>query len=302
MSPALITVMRPKQWAKNLLVFAGYLFTIGMRRGPNAEERVMLAFIFFCFASGAVYVLNDIIDAERDRSHPDKSTRPIASGEVSKTAAGILAAFLLIIAISGSLWLDYGLGSPSYPFYRTFTLVLISYLVLTTSYTLLLKNVVILDVIVVAAGFLIRAIAGAVVIQVSISEWFLLCTSLLALFIGFAKRRHELVLLEDGSGEHRRSLSDYSSYLLDQFMAITAAAAIMTYSLYTFTSENHTPEQRRYMMATIPFVVYGIFRYLYLVHKHDAGGQPEVVFLTDKPLMINILLWVLAVALVLRLG
>jgi len=298
----LITVMRPKQWAKNLLVFAGYLFTIGMSRGPHAEERVILAFIFFCFASGAVYVLNDIIDADRDRSHPDKSARPIASGEVSKSAAGILAAVLLIVAISGSLWLDYGFGSPSYPLYRTFTLVLISYLVLTTSYTLLLKNVVILDVIAVAAGFLLRAIAGAVVIQVSISEWFLLCTSLLALFIGFAKRRHELVLLEDGSGEHRRSLSDYSSYLLDQLMTITAAAAIMTYSLYTFTSENHTPEQRRYMMATIPFVVYGIFRYLYLVHKRDAGGQPEIVFLTDKPLMVNILLWALAVALVLRLG
>jgi len=302
MNPALITVMRPKQWAKNLLIFAGYLFTIGMRRAPNAEERVTLAFIFFCFASSAVYILNDIIDAERDRSHPDKSSRPIASGEVSKTAAAVLAFVLLIIAVFGSLWLDYGLESPAHPFYRTFTLVLLSYFVLNTAYTFLLKNVVILDVIAVAAGFVLRAIAGAVVIQVSISEWFLLCTSLLALFIGFAKRRHELVMLEDASGEHRRSLSDYSSYLLDQLMVITAAAAIMTYSLYTFTSENHTPEQRRYMMATIPFVVYGIFRYLYLVHKRDAGGQPEIVFLTDKPLMVNILLWALAVALVLRLG
>ncbi len=301
MNPALITVMRPKQWVKNLLVFAGYLFTIGMPRGSNAGERVTLAFIFFCFASSAVYILNDIVDADRDRSHPYKSSRPIASGEVSKTSAGVLAVVLLAVAVSGSLWLDYGFWASIQPFYKTFTMGLISYLVLTTAYTVSLKNVVILDVIIVAAGFVLRAVAGAVVIHVSISEWFLLCTSLLALFVGFAKRRHEIVMLEETSGAHRHSLSDYSSYLLDQMMAITAAAAILTYSLYTFTSENHTLEQRRYMMCTIPFVVYGIFRYLYLVHRHNAGGQPETVFLTDKPLMIDILLWALAVALVLWL-
>lgn len=301
--------MRPKQWPKNLLVFAGYLFTIGQATGQGqhriagAELRVLLAFGIFCMVSSAVYIINDILDVERDRCHPKKCKRPIASGRLSVSIALIYAFCLASIGTGVSLWLDYGPSHPESGFHPSFSLLIAAYVVLTTAYSVKLKHMVIVDVLALAAGFVLRAVAGAVVIQVSISPWFLLCTTLLALFVGLAKRRHEIMILESGAGEHRKILEEYSPELLDQMMNITAAAALMAYSLYTFSAaSNHTEHQRKYMMATIPFVIYGIFRYLYLVHKKNAGGQPEMVFLHDKPILINTILWASVVAVVLKFG
>lgn len=298
MISALIQSTRPKQWAKNGLVFAGYLFTIGQQRIAGAGLRVLLAFGIFCMVSGAVYIINDILDADRDRRHPKKCKRPIAAGRLSVPVALVWAVLLTIASVSASLWLDYGSGHP----HSSFSLVVAAYVLLTTAYSVKLKHVVIVDLIALAGGFVLRAVAGAIVIRVSISPWFLLCTTLLALFVGLAKRRHEITTLEGSAREHRKILDEYSLELLDQMMNITAASALMAYSLYTFSTTGHSEHQHRYMMATIPFVVYGIFRYLYLVHKKNAGGQPELVFLYDRPILVNTILWAGVVALVLKFG
>lgn len=298
----LLRSTRPRQWTKNLLVFAGYLFTLGEPREATAAWRALLAFCLFCIASGAVYLTNDILDASRDRHHPTKGKRPIASGLVPIRTASGFAVVLVAAAVFGAFWLDYyGLAlAGSHSHY--FGLTLLAYLFLTSAYSLKLKHLVIVDLFVIAAGFVIRAVAGAVVIDVSISPWLLLCTTLLALFLGLAKRRHELVTLERNATNHRKILDEYSIGFLDQMINITAATALMAYSLYTFAPFSKTASQHPYMMVTIPFVTYGIFRYLYLIHTRNAGGQPELVLLEDKPLLINIILWAGVVALILKLG
>lgn len=282
---ALIEAMRPKQWIKNAVVFAALVFDIKLFR-LQSFALVALAAFLFCLISAATYLFNDLLDVEADRRHPLKSKRPIASGRLSPTAAGIAIVVLLLIAFPAAIAVRPMLGA-----------IIATYLVVNIAYTFVLKHWVIIDVFVIAAGFVLRAAAGAVVIGVPISPWLYVCLVLLSLFIGFSKRRHELVLLEGNAAAHRRILDDYSPELLDNLISVVSAATIMAYSLYTFSAPN-LPEDHS-MMLTIPFVVYGLFRYLYLVHHEDAGGAPEQVLLDDLPLLISIVLWGVSATLVL---
>lgn len=280
----LLISLRPKQWIKNCVVFAGIIFSRNLADW-SMEWKTWVTFIAFCAVVSAGYLLNDIIDRENDRHHPVKKNRPIASGRLG-IGASITAIFMLIIpALAVGFFAD-----PLLP------LFLAMYIVLQFSYSLYVKKLVIVDVMFISAGFVIRAVAGAAVIHVPISAWLVVCTMLLALFLGLAKRRAELVLLEDEAVTHRSNLSQYSIELVDQMISVSASATLVSYALYTFTAFEHS----RNMMLTIPFVLYGIFRYLVLVHKHLRGGSPEQVMLTDKPLLIDVVLWVVTVALVLN--
>jgi 4-hydroxybenzoate polyprenyltransferase len=272
-----VAALRPKQWTKNAVVFAALVFDLKL----FDLNRLLLAtgaFICFCLASSAVYIVNDLRDAESDRLHPRKRVRPIASGQISSTTAWGMVALLLAVCLPVGLLLRPEFGA-----------VLLGYLALMTAYTFVLKHLVIVDVFAISAGFVLRAAGGAVVLDVPISPWLYVCTVLLSLFIGFGKRRHELLLLDDAAGSHRRNLDEYTPELLDQFIMISAAATIMAYSLYTFEADT-LPDDRS-MMLTIPFVVYAIMRYLFLVHRRDGGGSPEQVLLTDMPLLGCITLW-----------
>lgn len=282
--------MRPKQWTKNLLVFAGYLFTLSEHhQSEHAAWLVIVGFVLFCLTSGAVYIFNDVLDAKRDRHHPIKRKRPIASGQVPIPVAVVFAAAVM----AGSLFAAFRLD-------QMFGVVLEVYIVLTSAYSFALKHFVIIDLLTIAAGFVMRAVAGAVIIHVEISPWLLLCTTLLALFLGLAKRRNEIVSLEEGATKHRKILDEYSIEFLDQMINITAATALMAYALYTFASFSKTASQHPYMMITIPFVIYGVFRYLFLIHTKNAGGHPEQVLLDDKPLLFNLILWAGTVAVIIK--
>ncbi len=274
---ALFRLLRPRQWTKNAIVFAALVFD---HRLLDFEKFAIVvgAFVAFCLASSAVYLINDLRDVESDRLHPAKRSRPIASGLVSPRLALATAVVLLSVALPMAAALK-----------PQFALVVAAYVLLMVGYSLFLKQVVILDVFSIAAGFVLRAAGGAVVIGVPISPWLYVCTILLALFIGFGKRRHELLLLEGAAGSHRRNLDEYSSELLDHFILISAAATVMAYSLYTFAAES-LPDDHS-MMLTIPFVLYALFRYLFLVHRRDAGGSPEQTLLNDMPLLACIVAW-----------
>lgn len=289
MLTALILSLRPKQWTKNALVFAGYLFTIQQGHSSTELLHVAAAFGIFCGVSGATYVINDVVDAESDRKHPRKCKRPIASGALPVPTAIVVAALMLGAGLYGA----FSLG-------LLFFISTAAYLLLSLSYSAVLKHVVIVDVLAIAAGFVIRAVAGAVVINVKISPWLLLCTTLLALFLGLAKRRNELLTLEDGH-KHRRTLGEYSAPMLDQMLSVSASATLMAYCLYTFTPNPLTGQSHTAMMATIPFVVYGLFRYLFLIQSKNAGGSPELVLLEDKPMLLNMLLYIVAAAVALKL-
>ena len=269
--------MRPKQWTKNLILFFGLIFALKL-----TDLRLLglatAGFVVFCAASSAIYIVNDLADLERDRHHPVKRNRPIASGIVTPTQAIVLGVVLLVASIAGSFALR--------PYFGAVTL---AYLALNVAYSFWLKHVVLIDVFSVAAGFVIRAVAGAIVVRVPISPWLYLCTVLAALFVAIAKRRHELVLLNTGAGRHRRILDEYSPALLDQMITVVTAATVMAYSLYTFSAEN-LPKNHA-MMLTVPFVLYGIFRYLYLVYMKNGGGSPEDVLLKDVPFLVNAILW-----------
>lgn len=277
--------LRPRQWTKNALVFAGLLFTLNKGHSTDDLLKVVMAFGIFCFLSGSVYLINDAMDVAQDRRHPKKCKRPVASGQVSRTAAIGAAVVLGLGSLAASFALDTG-----------FALAATAYLVLVVAYSLVLKHLVIVDVLAIAAGFVLRAVAGALVIHVQISEWLLVCTTLLALFLGLAKRKNELVCLEGEAVNHRKILQEYTPELLDQMILITSSCTLMAYMLYTFLSQ--TGQGHRYMMMTIPFVLYGLFRYLYLVHTRNLGGSPESVLLEDKPLMVDIILYMATVALV----
>jgi 4-hydroxybenzoate polyprenyltransferase len=298
---ALLKSLRPKQWTKNALVFAGYIFTIDLPHPPDTLWRVLAAVGLFCAVSGATYILNDAVDVEADRKHPKKCKRPIASGAVSVRVAVAFALVLLVAAMAASHLLDFYFG-----------LLVSAYLLLTLSYSAVLKHVVIVDLLTISAGFVLRAVAGAVVVKaidpvthaayrVEISPWLLVCTTLLALFLGLAKRRGELIMLENGGADHRKTLSEYSAPMLDQMLTISSSCALMAYFLYTFTPGSKTGTSHPYMMITIPFVIYGLFRYLFLVHDRNAGGSPEQVLLEDKPLLINCILYVIAAVVALKL-
>lgn len=277
---SLIIAMRPKQWAKNVVIFAALVFDrqVGFNNlGPML--RTTAGFVIFCALSGVVYLINDMADVEADRNHPRKSKRPIASGALPVPAARAAVVGLLLVVFPAA----YGL-SPR------FALVALSYLLLNLAYSKWLKHIPIIDVFSIALGFVLRVAAGITLIHVTrFSPWLYVVTTLASLYVGFGKRRAELVQLSELANNHRRSLSGYSIELLDQYLMIVSATTILSYSLYTFSAPN-LPENHA-MMLTIPFVLYGIFRYMYLVQMKGFGGAPEDVLFSDRPLQITILLW-----------
>lgn len=278
--------LRPGHWAKNLLVFAGLLF--GLRLfDVTAVGRAFAAFGIFCLLSGVVYLINDIADRDTDRKHPHKARRPIASGALSVPGALTSAIVLGVVALAGA----FALGP-------RFFLVAASYLALLALYSGPLKHIVIIDVLTIAVGFVLRAVAGAVAVDVDISHWLLVCTILLALFISLAKRRHELLLLADGAAGHRPILGEYTPYLLDQMIAVVTASTLVAYVFYTISPETEQKFGTHWLGLTVPFPLYGIFRYLYLVHQREGGGSPADLLLTDRPLLVCVTLWALSVVLI----
>jgi 4-hydroxybenzoate polyprenyltransferase len=276
-----VRLVRPKQWTKNGFVLAGVVFA---REALvlSSVASALFAFIAFCALSGAVYAANDVLDVEEDRKHPLKRLRPVASGEISLRSAMVFAAVLAALGLALGFAVDPGVGIAG-----------VAYLALQVVYTLVFKHTAILDVMSISAGFVIRALAGVAAVGSPISAWLIVCTALLTLFLGFSKRRHELASLGDGASHHRKNLRDYSVPLLDEMMNIMISATIIAYVLYTFFEyENY------YMMASIPFVVYGVFRYMLLVHR-NGGGNPDTMLLADRPLQIALLLWLVVVGTVL---
>ena len=276
----LITTMRPKQWYKNLVIFAGIIFSLNLLNFQMWLD-VISAFAIFCMLSGSEYIINDIIDVEKDRKHPKKCKRPIASGKLKVSHALLFAIILIIVA-----------GGGAYLINTQFLVVSITYFLLILSYSLFLKHLIIVDILVISIGFVIRAVAGCLAINVFISPWLVICAFLLALFLALGKRRHELILLAENAKEHRRILEGYSVEMLDQMISITTGALIISYSLYTFLADNN------YMMLTIPLVIYGLFRYLFLVHAKNFGGETEIIF-KDKGMVICMVLWAVLVVLIL---
>ena len=290
----LLKAMRPKQWVKNSFVFAAIAFSEerlwqfwNPAVGPEPLLRVIGAFMAFCLAASAIYLVNDLVDIEKDRAHPKKRHRPFASGRLSPIVGMVAAALLIVAVIPLAYFLNPNGG---------FLGVLVAYVAIQGFlYTYWLKNVVIMDILVLAAGFVLRAVGGAAVIDVAITPWLLLCMLLLALFLGIGKRRHELTLLEGGAGEHRRILQEYSVPMLDQMMSIVTASIVMAYSITAFLAPVAPQEPYPMLMITIPFVIYAIFRYLYLIYQHGEGGAPDELILKDLPLASSVLLWGIAV-------
>jgi 4-hydroxybenzoate polyprenyltransferase len=268
-----LKLLRPRQWTKNLIVLAALVFS-GQWWTPEALWRALAAAAAFSMIASAIYCLNDCFDAGADRLHPTKRLRPIAAGFVSTTEALFLAAILVALGISLALALD-----------LSFCGILVLYGIINVGYTLRWKSVAIVDVMIVASGFLLRAVAGALVLHVSASAWLLACTTFLSLFLALVKRRQELLVLENGGQAHRRVLESYSLPLLDQLITSTLTVTLLSYILYTFFA------RKPLFMFTVAFVVYGLFRYLYLVHQHRRGGSPEEVLLTDRPILLTVLLW-----------
>jgi 4-hydroxybenzoate polyprenyltransferase len=278
--------LRPQQWTKNLAVFAALALSKHLFE-PRPLARSFLAFVLFCALSGTVYLLNDVADFERDRLHPLKRLRPIARGALPRRAAALMAIGLAIGSAGASLLLG-----------PLFASCAVAYLVLNLLYSFYLKDAVILDVLCISLGFVLRAVAGAVAIGVVISEWLLVCTLLLALFLALAKRRHELVSLSATAVGHRKSLSEYSPYLLDQMISVVTASTLTAYAFYTLAPETVAKYRTDRLAWTIPFVLYGIFRYLYLVHQKEQGGSPTDILSTDRPLLVTVALWAAAIILI----
>ena len=279
---AVLVSLRPRQWTKNLLLFAGIIFAAKLGDASRWAE-ALAAFVAYCAASSASYLVNDVRDAPHDRLHPVKRSRPIARGELSTRAAEVLAVVLLLIAFA--LVIPLGVAS---------ILFLCAFFALQAAYTLSLKHVVLLDVMTIGGLFVVRAAAGAAAVDVRISPWLLLCTALLALFLALAKRRGELVLVGAEATPGRPVLEGYSLALVDQLVTIVAASTVISYCLYTFTARDS-----KAMMVTIPFVVFGVFRYLLLMHRRDLGEEPEEVLLRDPPILLCIAGWAACAAVIL---
>ena len=279
--------LRPQQWIKNFFIFAALIFSQNVFNLPLIAKTVV-AFIAFCVVSSALYILNDLKDIEEDKLHPIKSKRPIASGRLNKTHA--VLSFLILSLLGMTL---------AFTLNRYFFIITLVYVFLQIAYSFWLKHVVILDVFVVAAGFLIRVEAGGLAIEVSLSSWLLICTILLALFLAMGKRRHELVLLDDEAKDHRPILEEYNPYFLDQMIAVVTASTVIAYCLYTISPETVDKYGTTNLLFTVPFVLYGIFRYLYLIHQKVEGGTPETLIIKDKPLLIDMFLWIASAALIL---
>jgi 4-hydroxybenzoate polyprenyltransferase len=283
---SLFLSLRPAQWSKNLIVFAGLLF--GMRLFDfGAVVAALAAFAVFCALSGVVYLVNDIVDRDSDRLHPLKSKRPIASGAVPVPVAVGAAVAIGAAALAGA----YVIG-PGFAGVGAF------YLALQILYSFAFKHMVILDVLTIAIGFVLRAVGGALAVRVEISHWLLVCTILLALFMALAKRRHEIVLLAGGAMNHRPILGEYSPYLLDQMIGVVTASTLISYIFYTISPETQAKFGTAWLGLTIPFPLYGIFRYLYLVHQREGGGSPADLLLSDRPLLACVALWAATVAVI----
>ena len=285
MFKALIKTMRPRQWTKNAFIFAALVFD-GQLLNLNSFMRTLAGFALFCLISSTVYIFNDLADIEADRQHPEKKKRPIASGELPVNVAFSAGIFLIVVTLALGYLLE-----------PAFALVIGLYFLIFMAYTKWLKHIPILDVLVIASGFVLRVIAGVTLINVErFSPWLYVVMSLLSLFLGFGKRRAELGLLAQGAGSHRKVFEGYTIPLLDQYIMIVSGTTIVAYSLYTFSAPN-VPENHS-MMLTIPFVVYTIFRYLYLIHIEELGGAPEDILLTDRPFQVALALWALTVLIV----
>ena len=276
----LIISMRPKQWYKNLVIFVGIVFSLNLM-DLEIWLNIVPAFIIFCMLSGSEYLINDVLDIEKDKRHPKKCKRPIASGNL-KASYALLFAILLVI-IAG--WSAYLINIP-------FLFISLAYYLLILSYSIFLKHLIIVDILGICIGFVIRAVAGCIAINVIITPWLIICAFLLALFLALGKRKHELILLGDDAKAHRKNLAHYSTDLLGQMINITSGALIISYSLYTFLTDNI------YMMLTIPFVIYGLFRYLFMAHTTDIGGAPEDMF-KDRGIIICMMLWSVLIFLIL---
>lgn len=285
MITSLIKTMRPKQWVKNIFVFAPLIFDVKLFN-LHYLAQTLAGFGLLCLVSGTVYIINDLADIEKDRQHPRKRNRPLASGQLNSSAAIIAAVVIPLVALPLGFLLNPVSG-----------VILTGYLLIQIAYSFWLKNIVIIDVMLIAAGFLLRVAVGVPLVHATrFSPWLYVCMTLLALLIGFGKRRHELVLLKENANLHRQSLQEYNLSLLDHIISIVTASTLLAYALYTFSSEglpaNHT------MMLTIPFVLYGIFRYLYLIHVKGIGGAPEEIALSDRPLQATFVLWGLSIVVV----
>lgn len=284
---ALLAAMRPKQWTKNLLVFPALLFTLDKPHTSSQSITIFFGFALFCLLSSVVYLINDVVDCESDRLHPKKCRRPIASGELPIPSAIVAAVVFGILGISLSFVLGIAFG-----------VVATTYFLMTMAYSFHFKHVVIIDVLVLAAGFVLRAIAGVALLHVAVSVWFILCILMLALLLGLCKRRAELIAVQQaGIVGTRRILGEYSAPMLDQMIGIVASAVVMSYSLYTIQSE--TASRHPYLVVTIPFVVYGLLRYLYLMHRRELGEAPDAVLVEDRPTLLNVALYVIATGVIL---
>ena len=281
----LIKAMRPKQWAKNVVVFAPLLFDVKLFN-LQYSVKAFFGFVLLCLISGTVYLINDVVDVEKDRQHPKKRLRPIASGELGAGAATVAAIVLPLIGLPAGFILD-----------PTFGALLAGYLTLQIAYSFVLKHLVILDVLAIAAGFVLRVAAGVPLVRAArFSPWLFVCMTFLALLFGFGKRRHELILLKENANSHRQSLDEYNIQLLDHSLSIVTASTLLAYALYTFSAVNLPANHS--MMLTIPFVLYAVFRYLYLIHVKGMGGAPEDIAFSDRPLQITIIMWALAVVVI----
>jgi 4-hydroxybenzoate polyprenyltransferase len=288
--------MRLYQWTKNLVLFAGVIFTLKFRE-PAAVLDSIAGFLFFSLAVSGIYLLNDVLDLERDRLHPVKRARPVASGELSVGGATAASLLLLAVGLGGSLWLGLRFGATA-----------VVYAALTLAYSLALKQIVLLDVLSIAAGFVLRAVAGVELMvdragpggePIAISPWLLVCAFFLALFLAIGKRRHELGLLEGEASRHRAALGAYTTRLLDQLVAVVTSATVLAYSIYTIAPETSAKFQGRPLHFTIPFVLYGIFRYLYLMYAEEKGGNPSEHLLRDRATLVNVVLWAASVLVIL---
>jgi len=279
--------LRPNQWTKNLVVLAAFCFAFGDKAQNlplQSLYRIVMACGLFCLASSSIYIINDIRDLESDRCHPSKRFRPIAAGQVSIRASAGLAALLMAMALAGSFVLSFHFG-----------IVVAAYIAMQVVYTMWLKTIALVDVFVIALGFVLRAAGGGVAIQVNISPWLLVCAFLLALFLALCKRRHEKILFENSTELHRVSLEGYDRQLLDQLIAIVSGATIVSYSVYTLAPDTILKFRTSLLSITIPFVIFGIFRYLDLVYRKDEGGRPEKILLTDTVLIVDLALYGLCV-------
>ncbi len=278
---AVLASLRPRQWVKNLFVFAAVIFS--QQLFTPLVWRAAAAFAIFCGLSGAIYLFNDVADVDKDRLHPQKKLRPIASGALSVRAALTVG----VVLLAGCLAAAFSL-SPA------FGLTALAYSVLLTAYSAWLKHLVILDVLTVATGFVLRAVAGAVSVDVEMSGWLLICTILIALFLALGKRRHEYRTLTGDAAAHRPILAEYSESFLDQMISVVTASTVTAYALYTMSAETVAKFHTRLLPLTLPFVLYGIFRYLYLLYRRDLGGSPSDLVVSDRALLLDALLWMLA--------